>query len=96
MLLFSQSNDSNGSCACKYQGLIFDHCDMNRDLSYTQAHLVLARLSKTLGFMPEIKVIAGTNVTPYSPEEIVEMAKYLLDFTDVRPYSHIQKYLEEA
>lgn len=83
-LTFKQANDRHGSCACDYNGKIIDHCDMNFERRYTQAHIVVAKLIRTLGHGNfEIEIIPCDEtidtVGIYPIGDIVEMASYIKD-----------------
>jgi len=91
-LIFNQQANKNGTCECIFNGQVIDHCDMNWEDKYTQAHVVVANLIKTLGHgnfeikINESKEIANT-VGIYPIGQIVEMAGYLKGMPMVRQYS---------
>lgn len=83
-LVFNQINDSNGTCDCVFNGELIDRCDMNKVRCYTQAHIVVAKLIRTLGhgnFSIEINACPEIidTVGVYSIGDIVEMASYIKD-----------------
>lgn len=85
-LVFNQTNDKHGTCECLFNGKLIDRCDMNKVRCYTQAHIVVAKLIRTLGHGNfSIKINACPEiidtVDTYSIGDIVEMASYIKDMS---------------
>ncbi len=95
-LLFLQSNDRNGSCRVLLNNQDIDGCDMNYKDRYTQAHVVLAsvfRTLKTLEVEVEIKPVEGSVECGTYPVHLLKsMALMLIDrstFTDNFGYTRV-------
>lgn len=85
-LVFNQNNDNRGTCDCLFNGKLIDRCDMNKVRAFTQAHIVVAKLIRTLGhgdFSIKINPCPETiaTVDTYSIGDIVEMASYIKDMS---------------
>jgi hypothetical protein len=76
-----EENSKHGSCACYLDDDLIDGCDMNKELSYTQAHLVYARVRKKYPEQPiEIQITPALNGPGvYSIEEIKNMGELLIN-----------------
>lgn len=74
-LIFDQEDNKHGSCRCLLNGVDIDGCDMNYTQRYTQAHIVLASVWRTLK-TKDVRVIIDGNaaVGQYPIESIVGMA----------------------
>jgi hypothetical protein len=95
-LTFIQSNNPNGSCRVLLNNQDIDGCDMNYEKRYTQAHIVLAsvyRTLKTLEVDVEIKPVEGSVECGTYPIHLLKsMALMLIDrstFNDNFGYTRI-------
>lgn len=94
-LTFIQESDSKrGTCKCVFLDNVIDHCDMNYDMKYTQAHIVLASVWHTLKHKDvSIEVIAADNsATVYPVEDIIEMANYSIDENFMPTHAPLRDY----
>ena len=92
-LKFVQKDNSNGSCDVFLNSREIDSCDMNFNDRYTQAHLVIASVWRTLATKEvAIEIIpSGGDIKPYPVENLKSMANIFIDenFQDTMGYTRV-------
>lgn len=79
-LTIVQSNDRRGTCQCFLNGKYIDSCYINVKSMYTNAHIVIASVFRTL-LTREIEVVVeGQNdYGSYPIERLIELANCIID-----------------
>lgn len=79
-LTIVQSNDRRGTCQCFLNGEYIDSCYINVKHMYTNAHIVIASVFRTLLTRDvEIIVEGQTEFGSYPLERIIELANCIID-----------------
>lgn len=77
-LVFKQKDDTHGSCNCYLNDILIDSCDMNYERRYTQAHIVLAGVFRSIGDDEvDITIEGNAKVGQYPINDIKSMAGYV-------------------